>query len=260
MNGLQVVTYKLTKGGLYMILNKGNILKNKNESMELESYSMKLLSKERLSEVIELEQKVYEGLNNKDILYIDTYDEMLADLEQGAKIIGVLNSKDRIIAYRYIGFPGYDKRNMGLDINLPVDELSKVVHLETTVVDPAYRGNGLQDLTLQIATNLVKRDGYRHLLCTVSPYNFYSLYNVMKNGLKIKSLKKKYANEDNEGLWRFILHSDLERPLLNPIDTVISKWANLELQKELIDNGYVGYEISKETRQLNYLKFEEQII
>ena len=243
-----------------MKLNKGNILKNKNTSMELEEYSMKILSKDRLSEVIELEQKVYEGLGNKDILYVDTYDEMLADMEQGAKIIGVLNSKDRIIAYRYMGFPGYDKRNMGFDINLPVDELDKVVHLETTVVDPVYRGNGLQDLTLQIATNLVKKDGYRHLLCTVSPYNFYSLYNVMKNGLKIKSLKKKYATSEagNDGLWRFILHSDLERPLLNPIDAVISKWANLDLQRELIDNGYVGYEISKETRQLNYMKFEDQ--
>jgi ribosomal protein S18 acetylase RimI-like enzyme len=249
------------KGGLYMILNKGNILKNKNTSMELEEYSMELLSKGRLNEVIELEHKVYEGLSNKDILYVDDYDEMLADMESGAKIIGVLNNKNRLIAYRYIGFPGLDNKNMGLDINLPIDELDKVVHLETTVVDPEYRGNGLQDLTLQVASNMVKQEGYRHLLCTVSPYNFFSLYNVMKNGLKIKALKKKYAKSDdgNDGLWRFILHSDLEKSLNNPIDTVISKWANLELQKELIDNGYIGYEISKETRQLNYIKFQEQI-
>jgi len=241
-----------------MILNKGNILKNKNESMELEEYSMQLVSKNRLSEVIELQHLVYEGLNNKDILFLDSYDEMYQDLEAGAKIIGVLNSKDRLIAYRYIGFPGKDKRNLGYDILLPEQELENVVHLETTVVDPIYRGNSLQSLTLQVASNLVKQEGYRHLLCTVSPYNFYSLYNVMKNGLKIKGLKKKYGTETKEGLWRFILHSDLEKPLINPIDIVISKWANLELQKELINSGYVGYEISKETKQLNYMKFEEQ--
>lgn len=241
-----------------MILSKGHLLKNKNESMVLEDYSMKLLSKDRLREVLELEHKVYEGLPNKDILFFDSYEEMLGDMEQGAKIIGVLNSKEELIGYRYIGFPGKDKRNMGYDIKLPDSQLDKVVHLETTVVDPIYRGNSLQSLTLQVATSMVKSEGYRHLLCTVSPYNFYSLYNIMKNGLKIKALKKKYGSEDNDGLWRFILHSDLEKPLINPIDTVISKWANLELQKELINNGYVGYELTKETRQLNYIKFDTQ--
>lgn len=241
-----------------MILNKGNILKNKNESLELEEYSMQLIAKERLTEVIELQQSVYDGLSNKDILFIDSYEDMLGDLEQGARIIGVLNSEDRLIAYRYMGFPGKDKRNLGYDILLPEDQLKNVVHLETTVVDPIYRGNSLQSLTLQVASAMVKKEGYRHLLCTVSPYNFYSLYNVMKNGLKIKALKKKYGTDTEEGLWRFILHSDLEKPLTNPIDLVISKWANLELQKELIENGYVGYEIMKDTRQLNYIKFETQ--
>ena len=45
----------------------------------------------------------------------------------------------------------------------------------------------------------------------------------------------------------------------NPIDIVISKWANLELQKSLIDDGYIGYELSKETKQLNYIKFEDKV-
>ena len=241
-----------------MILNKGNIFKNKSETMELEDYSMKLITKDRLNEVIELQHLVYEGLTNKDILFMDSYNDMLGDLEQGAKIIGVINSKNEIIAYRYIGFPGIDKRNLGYDIALPEIELNSVVHLETTVVNPIYRGNWLQSLTLQVASALVKKEGYHHLLCTVSPYNFYSLYNVMKNGLKIKALKRKYGTDTDEGLWRFILHSDLDKPLLNPIDLVISKWANLELQKELINDGYVGYEIMKDTRQLNYIKFEEQ--
>ena len=241
-----------------MILNKGNILKNKHEFMELEDYSMKLISKDRLTEVIELQHLVYEGLNNKDILYLDSYNDMLGDLEQGAKIIGVVNSKDELIAYRYIGFPGIDKRNLGYDIALPEIELNNVVHLETTVVNPIYRGNDLQSLTLQAASILVKKEGYHHLLCTVSPYNFHSLYNVMKNGLKIKALKKKYGSNADDGLWRFILHSDLDKPLINPIDLVISKWANLDLQRELIKDGYIGYEITKDTRQLNYIKFEDQ--
>lgn len=242
-----------------MVLGKGNLIKNKHGNMELEEYKMKLLGKNRLKEVIELQQYVYDNLPNKDVLYIDSYDDMLADMEDGARIIGVLNNRDRLIAYRYIAFPGKDSRNLGYDIDLKEDHLDKVVHLETTVVDPKYRGNGLQSLTLEAATKMVKAEGYRHLLCTVSPYNFYSLYNVMVNGLKIKSLKKKYGSQEegDDGLWRFILHNDLSKKSLNPVDSVVSKWANLDKQKELIENGYVGYEILKDTRQLNYIKFEE---
>ncbi len=242
-----------------MVLGKGNLIKNKHGNMELEEYKMKLLGENRLNEVIELQQFVYDNLPNKEVLYIDSYDDMLADMEKGARIIGVLNSRDRLVAYRYIAFPGNEERNLGYDINMKEDQLEKVVHLETTVVDPKYRGNGLQSLTLDAAAKMVKAEGYRHLMCTVSPYNFYSLYNVMMNGLKIKALKKKYGSEEDgeEGLWRFILHSDLNRRSLNPVDLVVSKWANLDKQKELIDNGYVGYEIIKDTKQLNYIKFEE---
>ena len=246
-----------------IILNKCNLVKkNTNNTKDIEECSIQLLDISRLSEVVELEHKIYEELENKDILYVDSYDDMYYELTNGGKLFGVLNSKDEIIAYRYISIPGKNKNNMGYDIGLPYDQLNKVIHLETTVVDPAYRGNGLQDLTLKIVSDMAKKQGYRHLLCTVSPYNFYSLYNIMKNGLKIKSLMKKYgsAEDGHDGTWRFILHSDLEKKFSNPIDVVISKWANLGLQKELIDNGYIGFKLSKETRQLNYMKFEDTAI
>ncbi|HCO18070.1 MAG TPA: hypothetical protein DIT39_00410, partial [Tissierellales bacterium] len=89
-----------------MVLGKGNLIKNKHGNMELEEYKMKLLGKNRLNEVIELQQFVYDNLPNKEVLYIDSYDDMLADMEKGARIIGVLNSRDRLVAYRYIAFPG----------------------------------------------------------------------------------------------------------------------------------------------------------
>lgn len=242
-----------------MVLANGKLIKDKHGNMELEDYNMKLLGRDRLREVIDLQQHVYDNLPNKEVLYMDSYEDMLSDMESGAKIIGVLNSKNRIIAYRYIAFPGVNKRNLGYDISLDEDQLNKVVHLETTVVDPKYRGNSLQSLTLEAAQGLSKKEGYNHFMCTVSPYNFFSLYNIMKNGLKIKALKKKYGTDEEEGLWRFILHSDLNKKSLNPIDLVISKWANLDMQKELIDQGYIGYEIIKDTKQLNYVKFDDAI-
>lgn len=240
-----------------MLLTKEYLIKDKYNTNECEEYTTSLLTKDSLNEVIELQLLVYDGIDNKEILYLDSYEAMYEDLKNGAKIIGVRNSKGKLISYRYIGFPGKDSRNLGYDIHLPIDELDGVVHLETTVIEPIYRGNNLQSLTLGLATQLVKEEGYKHLLCTVSPYNFHSLYNVMKNGLKIKKLKKKYAkNPKEEGIWRFILHRDLNNPYSNPVDLVVSKWANLKKQMELIENGYIGYEIFKDTQLLNYIKFE----
>lgn len=242
-----------------MLLSKGNVLKNKYEDMEIEDYTMELIGKDRLKEVIELQQDVYDNLPNKDVLYMDSYSEMLEGMESGAKVIGVVTEKNQIIAYRYISFPGKAIHNLGYDIDLSEEDLDKVVHLETTVVDPKYRGNDLQSLTLLATSEMVEKDGFEHLLCTVSPYNFYSLYNTMKNGLIIKALKKKYGSNPNgdDGLWRFILHKDITKePLLNPIDIVISKWANLDMQIELINQGYVGYKLSKDDRSLTYMKFK----
>ena len=89
-----------------MLLNKGLLMKNKHANMQLEEYKMELLGKDRLREVIELQQRVYDKLPNKDVLYMDSYYEMLEDMEAGAKVIGVQNEENRIIAYRYIAFPG----------------------------------------------------------------------------------------------------------------------------------------------------------
>lgn len=242
-----------------MILKRGYLIKNKNRNKEIEEFTMQLITEDRLDEVMALQYKVYEGLSNKNVLFMDSYKDMLEDMKKGAKIIGVLNSKDELVSYRYIGFPGNSSYNLGNDINLDKDALDKVVHLETTVVDPAYRGNRLQYVTLQVATDLTRKQGYHHQICTVSPQNFYSLYNIMKSGLKIKSLKKKYGTtEDSEdGLWRFILHKDLKQKYSNPIDLIITKFGDYEEQKNLIDDGYIGYEIIKDTQSVNFIKFSE---
>lgn len=246
-----------------MLLDKGNLIKNVNNTKVQEEYTMRLMSLDELNSVVELQNYVYEQLPNKRVLYRDTYEDMHEDLLSGGKIIGVFNEKNRLIAYRYISFPGENNKNLGYDIKLPETQLDKVVHLETTVVHNDYRGNGLQSLTLQHATSLTKSLGYRHLLCTVSPQNFYSLYNVMKNGLKIKALKRKYGTVANQkdGLWRFILHRDMEVvSYLNPIEFFTAKLDNIEEQKRLIEEGYIGYNVLKESRMLNYARFNDYAV
>jgi GNAT superfamily N-acetyltransferase len=246
-----------------LTLKKGIIARHIGDAIEQESYEMRIINEKELEEVVALQGLVYSKLPNKQVLYIDSYDEMMMDMSLGAKILGVFNQSQELIAYRYVGFPGYDNKNLGYDVKLPKKELDKVVHLETTVVHPDYRGNGLQSLTLQEIIPVVKEMGYKHLLCTVSPQNYFSLFNIMKSGLKIKALKKKYGTDESgkDGLWRFILHRNLEQTsMLNPRELFKTAISDIERQERLIREGFIGYWLFTESKELSYVRFDGALV
>lgn len=239
------------------MMTNGILNRRTNDLSYPENFYMKPMHIKELNRVVELQKYVYNNLPDKNVLFMDSYEEMFDDMKSGAKIIGVFNEANNLIAYRYISFPGLDSKSLAYDIDLPKSQMAKVVHLETTVVHPEYRGNALQSITLQYAAEEVETLGYRHLLCTVSPQNMFSLYNIMKNGLKIKALKRKYSSSENpNGLWRFILHKDMAIESYNkPISSYMSGLENFDEQKGLIDRGYIGFNIFRENRLLNYAKF-----
>lgn len=244
------------------ILKEGQLLKRIEGRTEIDRYYMQVITTDKLEDVVALQRYVYDLLPNKQVLYMDTYEEIFDDMQHGAKIIGVYNNAKDLIAYRHFGFPGRSPKNLGNDINLPEKELPKVAHLETTVVHPEYRGNSLQSLTLQQAIPLIKASGYSHLFCTVSPQNIYSLYNIMKNGLRVKALKKKYGTEESgsDSVWRFILHRDLApRTVKRTSELLRIPLVDIEPQLQLIEQGFVGLWLSKEAKLLNYVRFEDSL-
>lgn len=244
------------------ILKAGQLTKHTGGKMQQDEYVMRLISTQELKDVIALEQYVYDNLPNKQVLCMDSYEEMYDDMKRGAKVIGVYNKNHDLIAYRYVGFPGTAEKNLGNDINMPKRELPKVAHLETTVVHPDYRGNSLQSLTLQQAVPIIKDLGYNHLLCTVSPQNIYSLYNIMKNGLRVKALKKKYGGQEDSkgGMWRFILHRNLSPKAARRTGPLFGiPLADLDQQVKLIDKGFIGLWLSREAGLLNYVHFEDNL-
>lgn len=235
-----------------MILNQGYLIKRKSSSRQVEPYTMRLVNPKEIDQVVNLQELVYNCLPNKEVLYKDTKREMLDDLYNGAMIIGVYNAVDELISYRYISFPGNSSKNLGNDIYLMNRDLDKVVHLETTLVSPDYRGNRLQTLTLNKAIELIEPMDMKHVMCTVSPYNLFSLYNIMSAGLNIRALKKKYGEEAGNGMWRFILHKDLSKDMKMINEFQLLKMDCIEEQKRLIENGYIGYNLVRESKMIHY--------
>lgn len=248
-------TQKRKQGGAHMIMTQGTLINKRNNREE--AYSMSMLKTSELDQVMHLQDAVYNALPNKQVLAKDTQQFIETCLHDDGFVIGVHNEANQLISYRFIALPKNRDDNMGLDIKLPSAELTKVAHLETTIVHPDYRGNGLQSKTLKIAFPMLHSQHIKHVICTVSPFNFFSLANIMKNGLKIKVLTKKYGSlEDNsDGLWRFILHKDIEvvshLPHLNDVKV---KLESFKEQTLLLKKGFIGDAITADGKFLSYVK------
>ena len=233
-----------------MIVKRGILIKNKHSNPKEVDYRVEILKSDRLNDVLKLNKLVYDLLPNKEILSLDTFQGMYDDLKKGAILLGALDNDDNIFAYRHAIFPGLNERNLAYDLNFPID-FHKVCQLETTIVHPDYRGNRLQSKFVGLIIDLVKDRGYTDLACTISPYNYPSLNNLMKNGLKVRALKEKYND-----LLRFVLHGKIGGyDYGNPIDTVNTPIKDIEKQKDLLEKGYIGYKLHKD-ESLDYVKFK----
>ncbi|WP_422485559.1 hypothetical protein [Gudongella sp. DL1XJH-153] len=240
-----------------MIISQGQLVRERHGSQDMENYTAKLVSYEALHHMVDLIQRVYDALPNKEVLFVDSYEDMKQDIDEGAKIIGVYGEENQMIAYRYVSFPGLQDRNLGYDVGVPKDELDKVCQLETTVVDPPYRGNNLQYMTLSMMKPIVATEGYKHMVCTISPYNYFSVNNIMRHGLKIKDLKKKYGTlpDNSDGIWRYILHGRIDQKINTPIEKMVNvPMTMIEKQKELLETGFIGHELHRD-QSLDYVQY-----
>ena len=239
------------------MLKSGVLYRDKHGKHIKEEYRIELLSIKDLEEVISLQNYVVSTLERKEIFFPDTYDNLYDAMIEGAIILGVYNSQNKLICYRYVKFPKLNRDNLGYDLNLPLEELIHVCNLESTVVYPDYRGNHLQYLTLEALIPLIKEEGAKHMICTISPFNMFSVDNIMKHGLKVKLLKRKYATKDNDGIWRYILHRSFEgKSFGNILDSVISDMEDIPKQIELLNNGYIGFELIRDEKKIQYVKFD----
>lgn len=215
----------------------------------------KFVEPKEIDTVLDLQEFIYDRILNKEIFVKDNREDFYEALENEGRIFGIYTSQNRLIAYRFITIPGNNVRNMGNDVALPYSEFHKVVHLESTVVHPDFRGLGLQKLTLDYATKWAIAKGYRYLFCTVSPYNPISLKNIMSGELKVRDLKKKYGNETHRGYWRYILERDLSVTCEDcwPKFTFCAI-EEIEVQQKLIFEGFVGHHYLKDSQRIAYAK------
>lgn len=87
--------------------------------------------------------------------------------------------------------------------NLTSDTI-RVGQIESTVVSPEYRGNGLQNIICDILEGLSRENCDKMIAATVYPENTYSLNTFKKRGYKVMADKLKYG-----GLRRYVMMKEI---------------------------------------------------
>ena len=170
--------------------------------------------------------------------------------------IGIFAEED-LIAYSILRIPWFSGQampdNLGLDINLPPEDLIKVAHIQAMAVHPDHRGNGLQRKLVRAHLAQAGDLGYHHILSTVSPKNPKSLANMLSCGFQIEALLPKF-----QGWLRFILHKDLNKVYLSSdadgrVEQIAISISDLEGQQILLERGFKGFKIETKSGIINVL-------
>lgn len=176
-------------------------------------------SVDTIDSCIEIIRNVWQNMPEKDWFSMDTEEEIRGRFPNGQAWLYTASVENPGMAFAgdsekaftknlagifMVTFPGLTEENLGWDLNFKEDMLLQTAHMDTAVILPAYRGNGLQGRLMQKAEADLKQAGYSCLLCTIHPDNQYSMNNAIKLGYRVAKSTVKY-----HGLPRNILSKEL---------------------------------------------------
>jgi len=220
------------------MIKAGIVRRNKNlPSQQDVGYEMRFMDESHLKDIMKLQDTIIHSLADKEIFRTHSRNYFKEHFQMENSTIGAFTNEG-LIAYSVLYFPGEKEDNFGTDINLPRDELKRVVHLATVAVHPAYRGNSLQSMMQGVHIEIARKMDFEHACCMVSPKNRPSLQNIFSHGLIIKALKIKFG-------WRlrYIMHKNLQRPNMVGPEEVRINSSDIQGQINLLNRGLLGFRL-----------------
>ena len=147
--------------------------------------------------------EVYEQLENKSLYVCDDLAFVKRHISHEGFTVVACTKEDKIVGSLILRIPD-EEDNLGKDIGFSEKKCQSVIHVESAVVAPLYRGNALQRRMLQIAEAMIDRVKYSYLMATVSPDNPASYKTLESLGYELIVTKEKY-----DGLMRRIYRKEL---------------------------------------------------
>ena len=140
-----------------------------------------------------LMREAYNALTDKSLFVCDEESFIRSQLTDSGCGVVACSAAGQIVGSFVLRFPHDAPDNLGRDIGLSPEELTKVVHMESAAVAPAYQGNGLQRRMLKFAEETIDTTRYSIALVTVSPDNPASYKSFERAGYRLVLTKEKYG-------------------------------------------------------------------
>lgn len=153
-------------------------------------------------DIVRLQNRVYEGINNRETFVLTTDEELSESLDKDI-CLGVY-FEGSLIAFTLMVSNRRSPRNLGYQLDYSDDLCQKCVTNDTTFVHPDYKGFGIQRCLLGLKIDIALGLGADEILTTVSPENTISLKNIISEGFEIATKKAMYG-----GFERYILRRTL---------------------------------------------------
>lgn len=170
------------------------------EAAGYEREEFRICTEQDLDAVMDLQELVCRTLDNDEIFVPTSREENATYLHEPNRILGAFYD-GQLAAYGSLVCPGLAEDNYGWQLGWPAEKVKRCVKVDTVVVNPAFRGRGLQRRLVRMCTAMA--EAYLPeviLLTTVSPHNPYSLRNMQAEGFEILLRTAMYG-----GCERFIL-------------------------------------------------------
>lgn len=204
-------------------------------------FQVERLTMEDLPQIIQLQSKVKNTLTSSDFLSPLSEEAYTSILTGSGFMVGTF-VEEKMIAFRAMLYPVLDEDHLGIDAGLPLTDLSKVIYSEITIVDPDYRGNGLQNYMGKLVMKEIDRDKFYYVCATVAPMNIPSIKDKFSLGFQIVALKEKY-----EGMLRYVFMRDLSVSYQNRVydEEKLVSAQEIEEQQTVIQRGFKGTAIKR---------------
>lgn len=203
------------------------------------------LGEDRLDELLSIQTAVCEQLAMPELYFPVSQNEMHEFLQPGGLCFGAMH-ESRLVGFFGVLLMPDRPDNVGYDLGLGTEELTRVVYYKAVNVLPKYRGLGLQKVLTcaafrELGVDLPSAPGdhndpdLRVLCATVSPHNLSSLKSFLECGFWIAGLKPKY-----KGYQRYLVMRRTKIGIVDPTDCVTVPIQNYPEQLRLLAQGMLG--------------------
>ena len=175
-----------------------------NGKGEPKSITFRYATPDDLDAVLALQDHIVDALDNKDLYATYNKEETLNQLEND--ICFVAECDGELAGYSVLIPNDPDNpENYGKLMDYDRDRLAVTASLDLTMVEPKYRGHGLQRTFNKLRIGKALEMGAKEAFSTISPDNPYSYRNFLVLNFEILETRKMYGGKE-----RYILHKYLD--------------------------------------------------